>query len=100
MSGPATPLNGQKRAQAQGCAPPPEVAELREKTTLFARSTLGRAWMPGSSVFKLMDRRAQRPGYFVGNVLLDPQLVTFRAIVGLGPGDIAIRRAYQPRRDP
>jgi hypothetical protein len=37
-------------SQAQGRAPPPQVAELRAKTTLFARGTLGQAWMPGSSV--------------------------------------------------
>src|SRR6185437_5451157 len=31
------------------CAPPPQVAESRAKTTLFARDALGRAGMTGSS---------------------------------------------------
>src|SRR6185437_1286785 len=33
----------QFRTQAQGSAPPPQVAEPRAKTTLFARGALGRA---------------------------------------------------------
>jgi len=45
---------GQPRAMSRqrlrNCAPPPQVAEHLEKTTLFARCTLGRALMPGSSV--------------------------------------------------
>src|SRR3954463_2964799 len=55
-------VQARKRAQAHGCAPPPQVAEHRAKTTLFARCTLGRAWMPGSSVllkrFKLISEEA------------------------------------------
>jgi len=32
-----------RRYQAQGSAPPPQVAEPRAKTTLFDRGALGRA---------------------------------------------------------
>ena len=35
--------------QAQGCARPPQVAESRAKTTLFARDGAGPGRMPGSS---------------------------------------------------
>jgi tetratricopeptide (TPR) repeat protein len=40
------PCTGTSAQQAQGCAPPPQVAELPAKTTLFAGSTLGRAGCP------------------------------------------------------
>jgi len=35
----------ERMSQAQGCAPPPQVAEASAKTTLFAEATLGRAWV-------------------------------------------------------
>src|SRR6185312_14715947 len=37
------------RPRHRECAPPPQVAELRAKTTLFARSSTGPGRMPGSS---------------------------------------------------
>src|SRR6185312_7081508 len=47
-----------ENAQAQGCAPPPQVAEPWAKTTLFAQGTLGRAGRPDPA-FKLSDSRLQ-----------------------------------------
>src|SRR5581483_2784035 len=58
------PSNGEcADSQAQGRAPPPQVAGLRCKNALvFARGTLGGAWMPRSSVFILVvHRRASTP---------------------------------------
>src|SRR6185312_9240935 len=89
-----TPTNG-RQAQAQGCAPPPQVVELWAKTALFAQSSAGPGRSPDPALAKKSGGLRAPPYGFEKHVKI-------RALgdEGAGPSPLRLTRGLLAEGDP